>query len=87
MFRLPVSPKPIISETIDWYDKDVTIFLNGRINGLILSDGEIKKITVTPGTTFKRYIGKTKDFRELNIVESEQGEGFDGLKGCTCCHR
>jgi hypothetical protein len=66
---------------IDWLDKDVIIFLNGRINGLILSGTEIKTITVTPGTTFKRYIGKTKDFRELHIVESKQGEGFDGLKG------
>jgi hypothetical protein len=66
---------------IDWLDKDVTIFFNGKINGLLLAGAEIRKITVTPGTTFKRYIGNTKDYRELTIVESEQGEGFDGLKG------
>ena len=64
-----------------WSDKDVIIFLNGRINGINLSDLEIKKITVTPGTTFERYIGKTNDVHDLRIVESEQGEGFEGLKG------
>jgi hypothetical protein len=81
-FWLPVIPKQIKSDTIDWHDKDVTVFLNGRINGLILSGAKIMKISVSPGTNFKRYLGKIKDFHELNIVESEQGEGFDGLKGC-----
>jgi hypothetical protein len=71
----------IYERPIDWVDKDVTIFFNGKINGLILSGAEMEKISITPGTTFKRYIGNTKDYRELNIVESEQGEGFDGLKG------
>ena len=80
-FRRILDLEPFLTP-IDWRDKDVTIFLNGRINGLILSGEEITKISVTPGTTYKRYIGKTKDFSELNIVESEQGEGFDGLKGC-----
>ena len=68
--------------SIDRTDKDVTIFLNGRINGIFLSGAEIKKLSVTTGTIFKRFIGKTKDFRELNIVESEQGVGFNELKGC-----
>lgn len=81
-FLLPFSPKPPVYEKMPWGDKDVTIFLNGRVNGLILSGSKIKMISVTPGSTFKRYIGKTKDFSELNIVESEQGQGFDELKGC-----
>jgi len=67
---------------INWLDKDVTIFLNGRINGLILSGTEIKKISVTPGTTFKRFLRRSEDYCELNIVENEQGgEGFNDLKG------
>jgi hypothetical protein len=79
--RYPSDPETL-KDPVDWSDKDVTVFLNGRINGLVLSDIEIKRITVTPGTVFKRYIGKTKDYQELNIVESEEGEGFNKLKGC-----
>jgi photosystem II stability/assembly factor-like uncharacterized protein len=74
-------PKPVL-DPIDWSDKDVTIFLNGRINGLTISENEVKMITVTPGTIFKRYVGKTKDYYELNITESEQGVGFNGLDVC-----
>ena len=62
-------------------DRDATIFLNGKINGLVLSGNEIKTITITPGSVFKRYAGKTKEDREANIVESEKGEGFSELKG------
>ena len=82
MFRFPFAARPPVYETINWHDNDVIIFLHGRINGLILSGRKIKKISVTPGSTFKRYLGKTIDYSELSIVESEQGEGFDGLKGC-----
>jgi hypothetical protein len=80
--RDPFKPA-IILEPIDWIDKDVIIFLNGRINGLVLSNkDQVKRITVTPGTVFERYPGKTQDYRELDIVESENGKGFQGLKGC-----
>ncbi len=80
---LPFDPKPSKLETIDWHDKDVTIFMNGRVNGLSLSNNnQIKRITITPGTVFKRYLEKTEDFRELNIVESKQGEGFNKFNGC-----
>ena len=81
IFRMIPDLDPFLTP-IDWLDKDVTIFLNGRINGLILSGAEIKKISITPGTTSKRFIRRTKDYRELDIVENEQdGEGFNELKG------
>ena len=72
----------IVRDPIDWLDKDVTIFINGRINGLLLSGKEVKEITVTPGSTIRRYIAETKDFSALNIVESEKEAGFEELKGC-----
>ena len=72
----------ILTNPINWVDRDATIFLNGKINGLVLSGNEIKTITITPGSVFKRYAGKTKEYREANIVESEKGEGFKKLKGC-----
>ena len=58
------------------------IFLNGRVNGLVLKQNEVKTITITPGTVYERYIGETKNHHELDIIESEDGAGFDGLKGC-----
>jgi hypothetical protein len=63
-------------------DRDVTIFFNGRINGLILAGNSVKMITVTPGTVYERYTGKTKEYTDLDIIESENGEGFNGLSGC-----
>lgn len=60
----------------------MTVFLNGRINGLILAGSAVKMITISPGTVYERYLGKTKEYTDLDIVESEKGEGFDGLKGC-----
>lgn len=72
----------ILTNPTDGLDKDVTVFLNGRVNGLVLSGNEVKTITVTPHTVFKRYTGRTEEYPELNIVESEKGEGFNELKGC-----
>jgi hypothetical protein len=80
LIRWPPDPR-ILPRPVDWADKDVTVFLNGRINGLVLSGDEIKTISVTPGTTYKRYVGRTRDYRELHIVESAEGEGFGRLKG------
>lgn len=71
-----------IGEKDDWIDKDVIIFLKGRINGLILKQNEVKRITVTEGTTYKRYPGKSRSLPKLNIVESSNGAGFNGLEGC-----
>lgn len=76
---------PILSKMLehpDWSDKDVIIFFNGQINGLTLSGHEVKALTLTPGTVFERYVGKTKKSNELYITESEKGEGFTGLLGC-----
>jgi hypothetical protein len=28
----------ILTNPIDWWDRDVTVFLNGRVNGLVLSE-------------------------------------------------
>jgi hypothetical protein len=79
--RRPDDPM-VIDDPVDWVDRDVTIFLNGKINGLILAGSAVKLITVSPGTVYERYLGKTKEYTDLDIVESEKGEGFNGLKGC-----
>ena len=34
--RLPFDPKPPVYETIDWHDKDVIIFMNGRRKRLVI---------------------------------------------------
>jgi hypothetical protein len=65
-----------------WIDKDVSIFFNGQVNGLVLSGLEIKLMTVTPETTFKRFIRRSDDYEELDVIESDKGEGFDQLIGC-----
>jgi hypothetical protein len=49
---------------------------------LVLSGPNVKLATVEPGTVFKRYIGKTDSYEDINIVESQKGEGFDQLEGC-----
>ncbi len=72
----------IIDEPPDWSDIDVAIFLNGRINGLVLTGNKVKRITVSPGTIYRRYTGNTINNSKLNIIESEQGEGFSELQGC-----
>jgi len=79
--RNPFEPEEI-DDPVDWSLKDVIIFLNGRVNGLVISDAEVKMITVTPGTDFRRYTGISEEYHDLNIVESEKGEGFDKLEGC-----
>ena len=79
--RRPDIPE-IYDDPIDWADKEVVIVLNGKINGLITSQGEIKTVTVTLGSLIKCYIGNSEDYVELNIIESDEGEGFNDLKGC-----
>jgi hypothetical protein len=81
-FRSPFDPALIFPPPFEWLDKDVLIFLNGRINGLILEAVEVKKITVTPGSISKRYLGETKNYNKLNVIEDQQGVGFNGLNGC-----
>jgi dienelactone hydrolase len=84
IIRSPTDPE-ILKDPVDWLlNKDVTVFLKGKVNGLILlsNSKKIRTITVSPGTIPKRYKNKTKEQDELNIIESEHGEGFDELKGC-----
>jgi hypothetical protein len=81
-FLSPFDPALIFPPPFDWLDKDVLIFLNGRINGLILEANEVKKITVTPGSISKRYLGETINHIKLNVIEDQQGVGFNGLNGC-----
>ena len=80
-------PAIIFTEPINWLEIDVAIFLNGKINGLVLTENKVKTITVTPGSIYRRYTGNTMDNLKLNIVESEQGEGFNGLEGCLAVVR
>ena len=80
-------PAIIFTEPINWLDIDVAIFLNGRINGLVLIGNKVKSITVTPGSIYRRYTGNTIDNLKLNVVETEQGEGFNGLEGCLAVVR
>ena len=61
-------------------DYDVVVFLNGSVNGLELSQLNIKSITVTPGTNSLRYPGNTINRVQLNISESQNGQGFNGLR-------
>lgn len=82
IIRSPHTPE-IILEAIDWTDTDVTVFLKGRVNGIALSkEDQVKRITVTPGTAFERYPGKTENYMEFDIQESDNGEGFKELEGC-----
>jgi hypothetical protein len=37
---------------------------------------------VTPGSISKRYLGETKNYNKLNVIEDQQGVGFSGLNGC-----
>jgi hypothetical protein len=79
---LPFDPHPPIYERDRWKHDDIIIFLNGRINGLALDQNNIKKVTVTEGTTYKRFPGESKNPIKVNILESSNGVGFQGLDGC-----
>ena len=78
--RLVFDPEEIV-QPINWSDYDVVVFLNGSINGLELSQLNIKSITVTPETKVLRYPGNTINQFQLNISESQNSQGFNGLKG------
>jgi hypothetical protein len=79
--RFPADPRKLWPDLVSWQGKDVIAFYGGRINGLVISRGQLKTITVTPGTTYRRYLGALKDYPGLNIVESEKGIGFKGIPG------
>jgi hypothetical protein len=78
--RFVFDPDPI-EQPINWSDYEVVVFLNGGVNGLELSQRNIKSITITPGTNFLRYPGNSVNEIRLNINTSQKGQGFNGLKG------
>jgi hypothetical protein len=65
----------------DWRTKDVLIFLDGRINGIVLEGDRIETITIAPGTRLMRYRGgrATRAVDQVEIVESDRGWGFDSV--------
>ncbi len=80
-YRSPYSVDTI-PEPVDWETLDVTVVQDGEINGLNVQNGAITQMTVTPGSTYKRYVGPLVVAPTLfPIVESEHGIGFDGLLG------
>jgi hypothetical protein len=73
----------ILREPPDWRDKDVTVFFDGRINGVVAPRGRVRAITVTIGTRWQRFLGKAEptDYKPLTVVESKRGRGFGDLHG------
>ena len=72
---------------MNWRDKEVIIFTNGKINGLVLSGERLKMLSVTPGTNYHRFVGKTNYADDFNIVEDAKGAGFVDLKGCLVAEK
>ena len=74
----------ILGRLPEWAKRDVIVILNGTINGLSLSEDRIKVLTVTPGSSYRRYVGQPGlvDPVEVAIVESEEGAGFDERTEC-----
>lgn len=68
-----------IQEEIDWDGLDVTLVLDGQLNGVSLKDGEIKGLGLTKGSQFTRYVGKDGKYPEFLIYETDQGSGFAGI--------
>jgi hypothetical protein len=80
-FRSPYSVDPV-PDPADWGSRDVTVVLDGEINGLLVQNGVMTQMTVTPGSAYRRYVGsQTQTPAPLPIVESAQGIGFEGLPG------
>lgn len=80
--RPPRKPA-LIYENVNWLGKEVVVFLGGRVNGLSLIGNRLKRVTVTPGTDYRRYIGTDSAApAPVTIEESSKGIGFRGLKGC-----
>ena len=75
--------KPERYENVDWHDKEVIAFLGGHVNGLALSRQTLKRITVTPGTDYRRYLPAGQEPQAVDIRESPDGIGFRGLPGCA----
>ena len=69
------------STTINWNTRDVVVFTGGHANGIVLSGGALKSVSVTPGTETWRYNPTGKDGPDVTPIESEKGLGFAGLKG------
>jgi hypothetical protein len=70
----------------DWRELDVAVFLGGHVNGLVLEGQRLAALSVTPGTTFQRWVGPRaassgQSVEPLDIVESEGGWGFKAVPG------
>jgi len=72
-----------LSDEPNWEDKDVTIFSDGRVSGLVVDGDRVAAISVTPRTTHTRYLGnqELQKYAPLNIVQSKTGAGFAKLPG------
>ena len=79
MFRDPRERIPF--EHPDWLKDEVIVFLDGSVNGIILSGNVVREITVTPGTRFVRYPGSRRRGAEVAIIASAEGAGFGELAG------
>lgn len=80
-FRRPWDPR-ILPRRIGWKDKEVIVFLHGRLSGLRLSAGKLKEAAVTPGTRVLRYHPGAPPPEHPRVVETGRKAGFRGLKGC-----
>jgi hypothetical protein len=67
---------------IDWGRMDVTIFSEGRVNGLTLAeDDTVAGITVTPGTVATRFMAGKPSRPPQKIRTAKRGRGFGDLEG------
>ncbi|MDP3150033.1 MAG: hypothetical protein Q8N83_13000 [Ignavibacteria bacterium] len=73
----------ILPDPADWNSRNIILFYNGRVNGIALSDGKIKMLTVTPGTYYKSFLGNAAEDIQPYFKESKTGVGFSDLKGCV----
>jgi hypothetical protein len=72
---------PTVPPTIYWSQHGVASFTGGHVNGIVLSGGAVKSVSVTPGTDLRQYNPIDKQAPEFSVVESDKGFGFAGLEG------
>jgi hypothetical protein len=66
-------------QQIDWNELDVTLVLDGQLNGISLKDGQIQGLSFTKGSQFTRYVSKSGKYAEFPSQETDQGPGFAGI--------
>jgi hypothetical protein len=76
-WRIVPDPPP------DRWGWDVLVAIDGGINGIVMDGRQIARISVTPGASFRRFIGHLAgpDFAPIEVVESEEGLGFADVVG------